>query len=101
MRGPWVEREGRGIRTQQHVELFAAHEAVDRAAVEGDAPFEGGLEFVYRYRDVLADAEDIGEDEPDEAHAGFARDLEHLALPGGSAPFRIGGVHQSQSLGGG
>ena len=42
---PRVDRERRRIGAQHHVELFAAHEPVDRSAVEGDAAVERGFEL--------------------------------------------------------
>ena len=77
---PRIDRERRKIGTQQHIELFPAHETVDRSAVEGDASVERRLDLVDRNRDVLADPEDIRKDQAHEANAAFARQFDDVAL---------------------
>ena len=63
---------------QQHVELFASDESVDRSAVERDARVERGLEQIDRNGDVLAHAEDVGEDQTDEANVVLASEFEDV-----------------------
>jgi hypothetical protein len=80
---------------QQHIELFASDESVDRSAVERDARIERGLEQIDRNGDVLAHAEDVGEDQTDEANVVLASEFEDVPLGGRPPRFRSSrGVHR-------
>ena len=74
--------EGAEFRMQQHVRLLDPDEALDRRAVEHDLAVERLLELAARHLDVLVDAEDVGELEPEEVHVELFGQLEHVALGG-------------------
>ncbi len=81
--GPRQHGERRRVGTQHHVDLFAAHEPVDRAAVERHLAGECVFELVGRDRDALLHAEDIDEGEPHPAHAALLHRRERCAAGGG------------------
>ena len=83
---PRIDRKGRRVGTEHHVELFPANETVDRAPVEGNAALERVVELLDRDRNVLANAKNVGEDETDEAHVLFAREFDDFAFVGRAAP---------------
>src|SRR3989442_193196 len=66
------------------------HESLDRRAVEHDVALERLLELALGHLDVLVDAQDIRELEPQEADPLLLADLEEVAL-GGAGGFRGGG----------
>ncbi len=74
------DRERREVGSQDHVGFLAAHEPVDRTAVEGDPPLERAIELADRDRDVLADAEDVDERQTHEAHFTLPRDAHDVAF---------------------
>src|SRR5665213_1119861 len=65
---PRQHGERRRIGTQHHVDLFAAHEPVDRAAVERHLAVERRLELARRDVDALLNPQHVDEREPDPAH---------------------------------
>ena len=93
-RRPRVDRERRRVGTQKHVEFLAAHEPVDRSAVEGYPAVERVLEFADGNRDVLAHAEDIGEHQTHEAHVLLAREFHDVAFRRRAPVVTRSGVHR-------
>ena len=65
---PRKNPERRQVRSEQHVRLFDTNEPLDRGPVEHDVAGERLLELRARNLDVLVDAEDVGELQPQEAH---------------------------------
>ena len=71
-----------GSGAEHHVDFFAAYEAVDRTAVEGDLAVERVVELLDRNRHALLDAEHVDERETHPAHAAFLRRCQYRAACG-------------------
>src|SRR5258705_521451 len=65
---------------QHHVRLLDPHEALDRRAVEHDVALERLFELALGYLDVLVDAEDVGELEPERAYVLLLGNVEDFAF---------------------
>ena len=72
----------RQVGLEQHVRLLDPHEPLDRGAVEHDLAVQRLLELAAGHLDVLVDAEDVGELQPEEIDAEAAGQLEKVVLAG-------------------
>jgi len=75
---PRKDEEGRQVGDQEHVALFHADEPLDGRPVEQDVARQRLGELRRRDFDVLVDAEDVGELQPDETDVVPLGDLEEI-----------------------
>ena len=86
--------EGGEVGLEQHVRLLDPHEPLDRRPVEHDLAVQRLLELAARHLDVLVDAQDVGELQPEEVDAEAAASSRMSSL---RAPVRS--VGKSSRLG--